>query len=269
MNEKPFKGKAIYTPTGAAGEYAKWACNFFKGCSCAGYYCYNRRWDWGNVPTLKKCFKNEEHALQVFEKELKANLPELQKHGLFFSFTTDPYLTETFNTYEMAAYISYLNNVNVFFLSKSTKFINYIMKAHGCDVKIAYGFSLTGHDELEPGASTNAERIEAMKKLHNKGFKTWASIEPVINFESSKSIIRQTASYCDLYKIGLESKKKYDKTELLKFIEYCNSTYLTEYKCGFYTTKNYFKDSLLKQAGISRSDLPANCVTRDYNIFNG
>jgi hypothetical protein len=31
--------------------------------------------------------------------------------------------------------------------------------------------------------------------------------------------------------------------------------------------KFYFKDSLLKQAGISRSELPGNCVGRDYNIF--
>ena len=28
------------------------------------------------------------------------------------------------------------------------------------------------------------------------------------------------------------------------------------------------KDSLLKQAGINRSDLPCNCVDRDYNLFN-
>jgi len=88
-------GKAIYQPKGAAAEYAKYACNFYIGCSNECSYCYCKRWKWGNVPILKKCFKDEKHALEVFEKELNANLSELQKHGLFFSFTTDPMLKET------------------------------------------------------------------------------------------------------------------------------------------------------------------------------
>lgn len=48
----------------------------------------------GNTPKLKSCFKDENHAIEVFEKELRANLPELKKSGLFFSFTTDPMLFE-------------------------------------------------------------------------------------------------------------------------------------------------------------------------------
>jgi len=46
-------------------------------------------------PQLKKCFKNETDAFEIFSKELDKNLGELQKHGLFFSFTTDPLLPET------------------------------------------------------------------------------------------------------------------------------------------------------------------------------
>ena len=44
---------------------------------------------------MKKCFKNEEHALTIFCKEAYQNKEALQKHGLFFSFTTDPMLPET------------------------------------------------------------------------------------------------------------------------------------------------------------------------------
>jgi DNA repair photolyase len=132
--------------------------------------------------------------------------------------------------------------------------------------KIAFGFTLTGHDELEPGASPNAERIEAMRKLHDAGFKVWASIEPIIDFESSKRMIRETSHFCDLYKIGLESGKKYDKNELLKFISWCNSAYENEYDP--FWKKKYFKDSLLKAAGINRPKLSDNCITKDYNIFN-
>jgi hypothetical protein len=32
--------------------------------------------------------------------------------------------------------------------------------------------------------------------------------------------------------------------------------------------KVYYKDSFLKQAKVSREELPENCVTRDYNMFN-
>jgi hypothetical protein len=63
---------------------------------------------------------------------------------------------------------------------------------------------------------------------------------------------------CDLYKVGLESGKKYNAKELLSFVYWTSGS----------NKPFYFKDSLLQQAGISREDLPANCVDKDYNIFN-
>ena len=257
-------GKAIYQPKGAAAEYAKFACNFYIGCSNCCTYCFNKRWKWGNVPTLKKCFKDENNALEVFEKELKLNLPELQKHGLFFSFTTDPCLPKTVLLTSMAIKQCITYNVPVKILTKKTDWT--VDCFYSIDMQyyknIAFGFTLTGHDELEPNASTNSERIEAMQKLHEAGFKTWASIEPVIDFTSSWQMIRDTCSFCDLYKIGLMSGKKYVykyEDELRDFMDACIHT-------GNPTI--YFKDSLLMQAGICREDLPANCVDRDYDMFN-
>jgi hypothetical protein len=127
---------------------------------------------------------------------------------------------------------------------------------------LAFGFTLTGHDELEQGASTNAERIQAMKKLHNAGFTTFASIEPIIRLGSSFEMICATNGFCDQYKIGLESGKKYNKSELNRFIRGVIE------QVEFYGAKIYFKDSLLKAAGIERSYLPSNCVSRDFDIFN-
>jgi DNA repair photolyase len=132
---------------------------------------------------------------------------------------------------------------------------------------VAIGFTLTGRDDLEPGASPNAERIEAMRKLHKAGFKTFTSIEPIIDVQSSLNMIFATAGFCDLYKIGLMSGKKYDKNELLWLITRCHG-FTKIYKEYNFPIRFYFKDSLLKTAGISRSELPDNCVTRDYNIFN-
>ena len=284
------KGKAIYQPEGAAAEYAKYACNLFKGCSNSCTYCYCKRWKWGNTPKLKKCFKDEQHALEVFEKELKENLPELQKHGLFFSFTTDLMLTETIELTMQTVELCDEVLVPVKILTKRADwvddFLNHRYFLPHRVTHIAFGFTLTGHDELEPNASTNAERIEAMRKLHDAGFKTWASIEPIIDFVSSLQMINTTIEFCDLYKIGLKSGKKYDKEDLKTFIvktiglmttlrdnsgnEYIfrRMTNLNVHKAFDFNGKIYFKDIILAQAGISRDRLPANCVDRDYNMFN-
>ena len=114
-------GKAIYMPKGAAAEYAKYACNFYIGCSNSCTYCFNNRWGWGDVPTLKKYFKDKNHALKVFEKELKANLPKLQKYGLFFSFTTDPMLPETIELTKSAVSRCFAYRVPVMTLTKIAK----------------------------------------------------------------------------------------------------------------------------------------------------
>jgi len=280
METKNFnsKFKAIKMPEGKASEYAKYSCNFYVGCSNECEYCYLKKGRGkailgGNIPTLKKYFKDENHALEVFEKELKANLPELQKHGLFFSFTTDPMLpNETIFLTGKAVMSCIYYNVPVKILTKRADFFSYhnhftdyIIPANPYENSrkvVAFGFTLTGCDDKEPNASTNAERIEAMKMLHDAGFKTWASIEPVIDFGSSYEMIRECDKICNLLKIGLESGKKYDKKQLKLFVK------MTIEASRFNYYQIYFKDSLLKQAGISRSELPSNCVGRDYQIFN-
>ena len=263
---KTFKGKAIYNPSGKAGEYSYWAVNFYNGCSNGCTYCYLKkgvlsRVMGGDKPTLKKCFKDEADALVVFEKELKANLPELQKHGLFFSFSTDPMLPETIELTKQAIARCLFNGVPVKTLTKVAKidtwFIDNIF-IHAHNKYIAFGFTLTGHDELEPGASTNAERIEAMKRLHEAGFKTFASIEPIIDFQSAKDVIKASIDFCDLYKIGLLSGGKYDIVEAQTFVEWLNE---------LEKPKIYLKESLQKLSRYTIEELDDYFVTRDYNLF--
>lgn len=271
---KQFNGRAIYNPSGKAGEYSRWACNFYVGCSNGCTYCYCKKGILAGAmgqdePQLKKCFQSHEHALEIFEKELKQNLSELQKYGLFFSFTTDPMLKGVIVTTLWAIAISLRNDVPVKVLTKRADFIDFRIFKYVPKLplhlksKIAFGFTLTGHDELEPHASSNAERIEAMRELHNAGFKTFASIEPVIDIASSRRMIAMCEDFCDLFKIGLESGKKYSKPALASFVDWCT---LPSSATNKYITI-YFKDSLLKAAGIDRETLLENCVGRDYNIF--
>lgn len=265
---KNYKGKAIYQPTGKAAEYAKWACNFYVGCSNGCEYCYLKKGRGakilgGDKPTLKKCFKDETHAFEVFEKELKANLPELQKHGLFFSFTTDPLLPETIGLTEYAIDMATDFRVPVKILTKRADWVNYLLPRLPINMHnmYAFGFTLTGHDELEPGASTNQERIEAMKKLHDAGFKTFASIEPIIDFESSENMIDKTIGFCDLYKIGLMSGKKVNEYFIQELDSFVFRTDLVAYSAG---SKIYWKDSITKHINCDGKA----SVSSDYNIFN-
>jgi DNA repair photolyase len=265
---KTFKGKAIYQPSGKAAEYSKWAVNFYNGCSAKCEYCYNRHGITAKVlgcdtPTLKKSLINEEHAFGQFIYEAAKNLDQLRKDGLFFNFVSDPLLRETYRLNMKAMAFCELKLIPIKVLTKQTWWVPLVLskEVYFPSNDIAIGFTLTGHDELEPGAASNNDRIRAMKVLHDEGFKTWASIEPIIDIESSMAMIDEIRDHVDLVKIGLQSGKKYDLSELIPFIHCYNGI------ADGFGFKIYWKDSLLKHAGFERSELPGCCVDRDYNIF--
>lgn len=276
MANKRFSGKAIYQPTGKAAEYSPWACNFFTGCSNDCEYCYCKRGllshVWSTKPQLKKCFATIHHAFDVFCKELDKCEDLIGEAGLLFSFTTDPLLPETMELTFRAMEEAISRGINVKILTKRTDWIDEFVRRTEIQTinydnngrHIAFGFTLTGCDYKEPGASSNRDRIEAMRKLHKLGFKTFASIEPVIDPIKSIQMIHQTLGFCDLYKVGLISGKGkgfYEDLHLRVF--WGNLIDLTE--DGF---KIYPKDSLLDYLGEERSSLEGHFVTADFNIFN-
>lgn len=266
---KQFNGKAIYNPSGKAGEYSYWACNFFVGCSNCCEYCYCKKGILAGAmgqdkPQLKKCFRSEEHALEVFQREMMQNLDSLREHGLFFTFTSDPMLPETIGLTWAAVVQAWLSNVPVKILTKRADFLDdeRLGLHHFIGKKmVAFGFTLTGHDELEPNASTNAERVATMRKLHEAGFKTFASIEPIVDFESSKAMINATLGFCNLYKVGLMSGKKVDKTELFHFVGEVTSI------ANDFGAKIYWKQSVRKYFDGFMDFDKSPGVKRDYNIF--
>ena len=85
--------------------------------------------------------------------------------------------------------------------------------------RIAVGATLTFHDECksrewEPDAALPADRLKALKILHDVGIKTFASFEPVVEPEESLKLIEQTLldNSVDHYKIGkLNNYKGLDK----------------------------------------------------------
>lgn len=207
--EHRFKGKAIYQPRGAAREYSPWACNLYNGCTNRCDYCYNRHSRsakvlGADVVTLKKSLCDETRARIYFKRELNRHIEEIRKAGgLFFSFVSDPMLPETIDLTTDCIVYAAQQGVNVQILTKQAAWVtdNDIMlhKLHPYRDRIAVGFTLTGMDEQEHGRSNNFDRVEAMHRLYGQ-FRTFASIEPVIDINKAVRMVSYAEISCDLFK---------------------------------------------------------------------
>ena len=269
----------INSPRGAAAEYAKHSFSAYKRCSNGCTYCYLNRGvlskELGTgTPELRSCFKSDDDVLKKFEKELIARRDELiADGGIFFSFITDPCLPETISLTQRCAVMAMKNGVPVTILTKMAYWpladSSKEMLTVGAETKLlCVGFTLTGHDEMEPNADPTYARADGMRYLHEHGIKTFASIEPIIDFDSSLKMIEKTIGFCDLYRIGLRSGVKadyYDREKLAFFIGQVEGLMLVKQS----NAKVYWKESVRNSISFDCSDYwtSRNYVNADYNIF--
>ena len=258
--------KILSKPKGNAEEYGRWSVNPYIGCSHGCKYCYLKSGPSGkylgqNKPVLKKGIVNDEHAFHLAMTEIIAHRGEIIRDGgLFMTFTSDPCVPETCDLMLKIAASAMTYSIPVTLLTKDANFcvgcmpdsptvpsIDIVLQVISWQNNIMIwkepyaellniGFTLTGHDELEPNASPNEQRIYAIEQLNGQGFHTWASIEPIIDFPSSFQMIKQTLNAgCQHFKIGLMTKntkvcrhgftldgKKfppYDPAECLAFVQ--------------------------------------------------
>lgn len=282
------KGKLIYQPQGPAGEYAKWAVNLHNGCTHGCTYCYNRRGFMSHAfgtepklaaPIIKQAEKiydregyvrpgTEEALMRNFELNavddvIRADIKKIgadrlrKDGGVFFSFKCDPLEESNMLHTVLAVRWFRFNYIPVTLLTKSVGWLedaNWDSMLRDYKDGLTIGFTLTGMDEMEPNAPTNAERIEAMKTL--LGINTFVSLEPVISFDASMEMIRLSLPYTYEYRIGLQSpykKDRYDIEELKKFINAVTDLQLDHF---IYII---WKDSIfnmLDRHGVSYKKLP-------------
>lgn len=229
MDELKINGKAIYTTKGAAREYGRIGCNFYTGCPHECEYCYLKRGApskqlGSNVVKLKKCFKDEADAIAKFKQDIERYKDVLRHTGVFFSFTTDPLIPETRKLTLMAMLEANKNSIPVYILTKDASFIHdtkfmerVVEDLDGTFLDgVHWGFTLTGRDDMEPNASSNFDRIKAMQCMSSMGFKTWASIEPVIDWTHANMVVEMSLDCCNHYKIGLRSGVKKDYYDLVR-----------------------------------------------------
>lgn len=248
MEEKRLNGRCLYTPNGAAREYASVGCNFYRGCPYQCRYCYNRKGMTAKVmgvdhamleneftkvecrPKKYRDLTSEEYAFVRFQQESFKWQDHLRQTGIFFSFSTDPLCDDAFGlTWQCVRYVTKEYGIPVKILTKNADFsaqqmLWFDMVPMERRNLMAFGFTLTGRDDWEPYASTNIERIRLMRVLHKMGYHTFASIEPIVDFDSSLKMINQTVKFCDQYLIGLMSSRQanglspYDEDKCAKFV---------------------------------------------------
>ena len=289
--------KILSRPKGNAEEYGKWSVNPYIGCSHGCLYCYLKKGPSGaylgqDSPVLKKGVVNDEHAIHLAMTEIYANYEEIIRDGgLFMTFTSDPCTEKTLKIFfEIALESARDLRIPVTILTKSTDFINhwrYMDIASGLldrdgmvKPRLSFGWTLTGHDELEPNASPNDKRINTMRLVSANGFKTWASIEPVIDFPSSLDMIYQALNAgCQHFKIGLLTNNTrvvrkdfqigeyqfnaYDVRDLLHFIE--DVMRMTSGKATVYW-KQSVRDLLGTDLETKIDEYP-HSVSKDWSMF--
>ena len=208
--------KIIYRPVGKAGEYSPWAANFYNGCIHNCEYCYNNIGITagtlgGTNVRLKKSLVNDVTAYDIFCKELDKCKDDIIKDGtLHFNFVSDPCLPQTIDLNWKCIAYALSQDIPVQVLTKRSDWIQHpaVQDALSNPDLLKVGFTLTGRDDLEPEASSNIDRIYAMRELYNAGVFTWASCEPIIDPKRTLEMIQMSLDCCNEFKIGILSGKK-------------------------------------------------------------
>lgn len=207
--------KLIYKPKGAAGEYARYAVNFYLGCPHGCKYCYLKRGVsakvlGGDTPTLRAGYDNIIWELNDFKSDLMEKGTKLREKGIFFSFTTDPLIKETYQATIDAVEMCFPYQIPTTILTKCADYYDALEKKVDADKAslVTVGTTLTGFDNLEPRASKNSDRIDMLKRAKRYGFNTFVSLEPIIDLETSIQMMCSAAEYTDEFRIGLKTPVK-------------------------------------------------------------
>lgn len=166
-------------------EYGDYTLNHVQGCSHGCKYpCYAfmmaKRF--GKIKTYEEW---TEPALVVNAIEIiKKEIPKLKDkiEILHLCFTTDPFMCGYQEVCDMSYDILKLLNENGIKCSVLTKGL-LPEKLSNLSKKNEYGITLVSlnenfRKEMEPQSADFERRIACLEDLHNKGFKTWVSIEP-------------------------------------------------------------------------------------------
>jgi len=195
----------IYEPRGRAREYAPLAANLYSGCAHGCKYCY--------APDVLRRSRDDFHSVIAVRSNILAELTEDARRlsganaRVLLSFTTDPYqpIEAEQRITRQAIEILHEHGLAVEVLTKggARAARDFDLLGKGDAFATTLTFLDAGRSrEWEPYAAAPEERIDVMRFAHQRGIPVWVSLEPVIDPEESLELIRRTAPFVDLFKVG-------------------------------------------------------------------
>ena len=169
-------------------EYADYCLNHVEGCShgCKyPCYAYMMKKRCGIVKTYEDWCKPKivSNALELLDKEIPKYKDKIKYVHMCFS--TDPFMYEQDEVGDLSLKIIDKLNSNEIRCTVLTKGIypKELGKRNGASKNNEYGITLVSLNEkfrreYEPNSAMFKDRVASLKHLHDKGFKTWVSMEP-------------------------------------------------------------------------------------------
>ena len=232
--------KSMLYKTGV--EYGDYTLNFVQGCAHGCRYpCYAflMKKRFGQVKTYEDWLKPYlvSNTLEILDKEIPRLKDKIKSVQLCF--TTDPFMVGYPEIEKMSLDVIKKLNAAGIKCTVLTKGILPVSLAE-CSKENGYGITLISLDEeyrerMEPGSASYKDRLKALKKLHDKGCKTWVSIEPYPTpnlieqdlMEILKSvsfvdkIIFGRTNYCKDVTTGYSEHKQFYNKKAKEVIDFC------------------------------------------------
>ena len=180
---RSIKRKSLIYKTGV--EYGDYTINIAEGCSHGCKYpCYAMMMAkrFGKIKNYEDWCEPKivSNALELLDKELPKMKSQI--NSIQLCFTTDPFMYNYPEIGELS--LKCIQKINSYGLP-CTALTKGILPKELAELSKSneYGITLVSlnedfRKEMEPGSAPYKDRIKALKYLHDKGYKTWVSIEP-------------------------------------------------------------------------------------------
>jgi len=216
--------RAIYTPRGAAREYAELALNPYKGCTHRCIYCYNNG-RYGKPGQFFSGPQPRDNIVNLVRRDcrvLKTNLGDLCPE-IHLSFLGDCYQPAEDDLQITRQIIEILIHYNLAFtiLTKSPLILRDVdLLAPYPHFRAGFSFTSVDQDQVdawEPGTGDIKKRISALQQFSKMGKLTWISLEPVMSIDATLEVINTLGNLAGFYWIGalnhISPPKPIDKKE--------------------------------------------------------
>ena len=200
----------IYETTGRAREYFQLAANLYTGCEHSCRYCYAADVTQTDLEEFHGNPKPKREILTRLTRDaqrLGGGLTGGEDRHILLSFVTDPYqpIERGLHITRRAIEILKAHQLKVAILTKGGDLATRDFDLLTADDMFGVTLTLLYSGEStywEPKAAPPLERVESLHAAHERGIKTFVSLEPVINPDQTLGLIDATWQFVDKFLVG-------------------------------------------------------------------